>query len=232
MTSLKAGTSSSGSSLGTKVAEAVWGVTGRIESAIQDYEKKLGDYEPDIFITLTIDSGKQYPDEVDLFGSFGRDERTGEITGWGSAFKVDQVLNDLGAYDGLSEEQKEINNGVIPPDALEAIRGMRVHYLLYCSGKNPNKDKPVYNTYWKVLPASENTDPQTAWEQIFSSLQGEDYHMNKLVAGRNYLSEYIARQDDTSFDYGANRNQGGLSAGESQGPNEPEGGSLDDDLPI
>ena len=213
-----------GRRLGQKIAHSVWGKTGIIQSAQQEFNKELGNYSPDIFLTIEIDAGGKYNDKVDLFGSFQRDERTNEITGWGGAFKVDQVLNDLGAYDGLSDEQKQIDGNELPSEAIAALQGIKVQYLVYCSGKHPNKDKPVYNTFWKLLPATDEDDAsEKVFDQIGEALSGDSYHREKLEYGRNYLDSQ--NSGDTSFNYGANT---------SNSPSTPEssGSSLDDDLPI
>lgn len=219
---LELGTSSSSGGLGKKIADGVWGKTGIIQTAQQEFGKELGTYSPDVFLAIEIDSGGQYDDQVDIFGSFQRDERTNEITGWGGAFKVDQVLNDLGAYDGLSDNQKEINGNELPQEAITALQGLRVHYLVYCSGKNPNKDKPVYNVFWKLLPATEDDNPDEKYAAIGEALTSDSYHREKLEQGRAYLAQ--RDEGDTSFNYGANQ----TDPADSQ----PQGGSLDDSLPI
>lgn len=221
--SLELGTSSGGGSLGTKLDEGVFGKTGIIQSAVQHFDKQLGDYEPDLFLEITIDSGSQYEDVIDIFGSFGRDERTNEVTGWGSAFKVDQVLQDLGAYNSLTEEQRQLNGNRLPDGALQALQGMKVHYVVFCTGKHPNKDKPIYNNFWKIMPASDSVDPDVAFAKIQETLMNDDYARERLTKGRDYMETYKANNSGGRLPSGTG-NSGGAPA------NSP--GGIDENLPI
>src|SRR5690242_4827808 len=60
----------------------------------------------DIGIRLTLDIGRDFQPEMVIAGSFKRSQDTGEVTGWGSAFVVQEALSRLGFNGTLGDGNK------------------------------------------------------------------------------------------------------------------------------
>ena len=186
--SVKLGTSSSGS-LGQEIAPGVYGKEGKIVKVTQFTDKVLGTFEPDLFITFEIDTGGEYNDTIDIFGSFKRDERTSEVIDWGGAFRIDKTLKELGAYDGIPESKQVLSDNLtIPDQAIDNLYGIDVLYLLFAVGKNPNKDKNMWNTFPSIaLKGKEPEDCTRIFNGLYQELKTDDYNYTKLVKGRDYM---------------------------------------------
>lgn len=96
---------------------------------------------PDLSIRIKFDVGASFEPEDLIVGNFKKDEVSGEVIGWGSAFKVgDFFLKALGLKDiSLTEDNK------IPTEYFENAIGKTVLRLTYAYAKNiegKNKYKP------------------------------------------------------------------------------------------
>lgn len=83
----------------------------------------------DIGIKLTLEIGRGFRPEMQIFGQFKRDPATGEIIGWGSAWLVQDALNRLGYSGSLDDGNK------IPADALQHLVGVHFLRLAYVVGQ-------------------------------------------------------------------------------------------------
>jgi hypothetical protein len=191
---LKAGQSSSNSSQKSsgKVADGLYGKKGIITSVTQVPDKVMGNYKPDLFIEFKIKSGA-YDNTVVLFGHFNRDKQTQKIINWGLASKVDQAFQRLGAYEGLTDAEKELDGIMFNTAVLDNLIGTPVYYLSYVYGKQRNADKPAYRNYGYLLPVDENYTDEEHYDIIYQVLQGDNYTMKQLHDGQSYLRESSER---------------------------------------
>lgn len=83
---------------------------------------------PDLAIRVKFDVGASFEPEDLVVGNFKKDDVSGEILGFGSAFKVaDFFLKAFGEEDlSLTEDNK------IPDEWLTKAIGKKVHRLTYC----------------------------------------------------------------------------------------------------
>lgn len=206
---LKAGQSLDNKASGNngRIAEGIYGKKGVITKVVQHTDKKLGNYEPDVFIEFTIKSGA-YENSVTIFGHFNRDQMTQKIISWGLAGKIDQAFNRLGGYDGLSEEEKQMNGVMFSEAVLNNLIGKPVYFLSYVYGRQRNADKPAYRNYSYLLPVNEEQSDEDHYNLIYDVLQGDAYTMKQLAEGRAYLQEsserYKASQQSSNTSSTAN----------------------------
>jgi hypothetical protein len=190
---LKVGQSTSQSSSGSnKVAEGVYGKKGIITGCKQIPNQKLGTYEPDVYIDFTVKSG-DYNNTVSVFGSFNRDKQSQKVTGWGLAAKVDKTFARLGAYEGLTDEEKNLNGVMFNDKVLEAVIGKPVYMLSYVIGKRRDADKPAYRNFWYLMPEQEGASDEDHYAAIWEAFQADDYATKGLREGQAYLQESSSR---------------------------------------
>jgi hypothetical protein len=108
---------------------------------------------PDLAIRVKFDVGASFEPEDLIVGNFKKDEVTGEVLGWGSAFKVgDFFLKALDLKDiALTDDNK------IPEEYMKDAIGKSVLRLTYAYSKNiegKNKYKP-WNKFGDVSKSPE-----------------------------------------------------------------------------
>jgi hypothetical protein len=87
---------------------------------------------PDVWLKLTLDVGRSFQPTMDFFGEFKRDDQTREIIDWGSAFKVKNLLANLGIEGNLGED------GSLPKAMIEQLVGKEFYRLQYVSKLKEN----------------------------------------------------------------------------------------------
>lgn len=107
-------------------------------------------FEVECAIKVTVDIGREFNKDLTIYGDFKKDER-GCLTGWGSAFRIDRLINHVGGWNG------ELNEPVIPQEALECLIGKTVMFLQYVKGKS-DEGKTRYATYQIVADETEGMD--------------------------------------------------------------------------
>lgn len=100
----------------------------------------------DIGVRLVLEIGKDFQPELLIAGNFKRSE-SGEITGWGSAFPVQELFSKLGFKGNLNSDNS------LTDEALEAMLGKKFLRLSYVSGtKNNGK---VHYSDWNIIATPE-----------------------------------------------------------------------------
>jgi hypothetical protein len=118
--------------------------------AVEDVSGKeipFRDRPYDIGLRFTLDVGRDFQPEMLIAGNFKRDPSTGEVTGWGSAFVVQESLIRLGYRGDLDPGNR------IPPVFLEGLPGMSFVRLSYVSGTK--QDGRVKYTDWPQIATVE-----------------------------------------------------------------------------
>ena len=90
------------------------------------------DQPVDIGLKLHLDIGRDFQPEFIIAGNFKRDPATGEVTGWGGAFVVQDALARLGYAGNLTDEN------TIPVDVPPALIGKKLYRLSYVAGRRDN----------------------------------------------------------------------------------------------
>lgn len=193
---LIAGKSNPTKSNSNNIAEGVFAKKGVITGCVQKTGETLGrnDYVPDAFVEFTINSDG-YDNKVLVFGSVIRDKQTGVFSAIGSAGKVDQTFSRIGALNGLSDEQLAISQSsegrlYFTDDVIKACIGKPVYFVSYVYGKRNNSDKPAYTNFNYLVGASDDVNPEDAYNEIYAALSASDYDYKKLAEGREYLAKY------------------------------------------
>jgi hypothetical protein len=99
----------------------------------------------DIGIKLTLDIGREFQPELTIAGNFKVTD--GEVTGWGSAFAVQEAFSRLG-YEGALDDGNRIPQGV-----LETFIGQKILRLSYVSGTKP--DGRLRYSDWNLIGSVE-----------------------------------------------------------------------------
>jgi hypothetical protein len=193
---LIAGKSNPTKSNNNSIAEGVFAKKGVITGCVQKTGTTLGNkgYVPDAFVEFTINSDG-YDNKILVFGSVIRDKQTGAFASMGSAGKVDQAFSRIGALNGLSDEQLAISQNSegrlhFTDDVITASIGKPVYFISYVYGKRNNSDKPGYTNFNYLVGASDDVNPEDAYNEIYAALEASDYDKEKLMIGREYLAKY------------------------------------------
>jgi hypothetical protein len=97
----------------------------------------------DIGMKLTLEVGRDFQPEFLIAGNFHIDIKSGEVTGWGSAFVVQDALLRFGYTGPLDPGNK------IPPKALQDLVGITFLRLSYISGTKQS-GKPRYSDWTTI----------------------------------------------------------------------------------
>jgi hypothetical protein len=88
------------------------------------------------FDTVTKKNGETFEPKMTIYGDFEKDankqtllDPSGAPQGWGSAFKIDRLINQVGGWNG------ELASKEIPDEALLPLIGKTVYTLQYASKK-------------------------------------------------------------------------------------------------
>jgi hypothetical protein len=133
-------------------------------------------------LEVVFDVGKTFNPQLRIFGDLKYNPTNGEATGWGSSFKIEQllVITDNEGADLVRltpEEEANVPAGVkarvgnnafykIPLTALDNMPGKEVLLLSYAAGKrNDDPSKTSYNRWdilWQVPVKIEDLDKSVA----------------------------------------------------------------------
>jgi hypothetical protein len=188
---LKVGESSVQTTASGKVAEGVYGKKGVITACKQFPDKKLGNYSPDIYIEFTIKSGA-YENTVSVFGHFNKDAMTQKVLNWGLAAKVDQTFARFDAYEGLTDDKRQLEGVMFNEKVLENMIGKPAYMLSYVYGKRTDVDKPAYRNYGYLMPHQDGASEDEHYKFIWDVMQGDNYVMKQIADGQAYLKESAA----------------------------------------
>lgn len=91
-------------------------------------------YSDDISIHLTLDIGRDFQPNMYIGGNYKKDEVSGEIVGWSTAFKVKMFFDSLGMPIML-DKGKNPQSSRLPADAEQILKGKEFLRLTYISTK-------------------------------------------------------------------------------------------------
>jgi len=85
----------------------------------------------DVGVELTLEVGRSFQPKLTVAGNFKRDPISNEITDWGSAFRILELMRIL--CPEFIEELK--TSHTVPPDAVAAMRNKKLLRLTYVTGR-------------------------------------------------------------------------------------------------
>lgn len=182
MSQLSFGKSSQGFSNSIKVGEGVYVIHNTVKGARVEYNTSMienSQYKDDIALRMLLNvDGKDWDKELYIGGNFKREGSpqggTPQISGWGSAFRVARVFDELGIEGTLVD-------GRFEQSAIEMLIGRELFYLQYVRGFN-NEGKVAYADYRLVGAQRENEEPKDTAERLFKMFSDD------LQGG--YISNY------------------------------------------
>lgn len=104
----------------------------------------MGGKSFDIAVELELDIGRSFNPTVTLLGNYKRDT-AGNIVGWGGAFKLPQLMADLGIQGRFHSD------GSVPVEMLRQLVGRSVYRACYVSGAKED-GKLKYTNYDRLVP--------------------------------------------------------------------------------
>ena len=110
-------------------------------------------YSDDISIHLTLDIGKDFPPNTYLGGNYKKDEMSGEIVGWSTAFKVKLFFDAIGMPIKLDKGMQP-QSSRLPADAEQVITGKEFLRLTYVSTKTKKDGSPLWKDWQETRNVS------------------------------------------------------------------------------
>jgi len=120
----------------------------------------MGQFPSDVALKILFPErqrkdGSTFQPSMTVYGDFERDAR-GLVTGWGSAFKIDRLINHIGGWN------QELQSQEVPVEALNMLIAKEVYHLQYCKGLTPGGQRQMVN-YQIVAGLVENDQPGDRW---------------------------------------------------------------------
>ena len=110
-------------------------------------------YSDDISIHLTLDIGKDFQPNMYIGGNYKKDEMSGEIVGWSTAFKVKLFFDAIGMPIKLDKGMQP-QSSRLPADAEQVITGKEFLRLTYVSTKTKKDGSPLWKDWQETRNAS------------------------------------------------------------------------------
>ena len=118
----------------------------------------------DIGLKLHLDVGKGFYPQMIIAGNFQRNFPSDEVSGWGSAFVVQDFLNKLGFTGRLNKDNK------IPVNIIQSIIGKKFYRLSYVSGIK--EDEKLKYSDWNIISTEDEGAEYLADKFYKSVLKG------------------------------------------------------------
>ena len=139
----------------------------------------------DIGLKLHLDVGKGFYPQMIIAGNFQRNVPTDEVSGWGSAFVVQDFLNKLGFTGKLNKDNK------IPVNIIQSIIGKKFYRLSYVTGIR--EDGKLKYSDWNIIATAEEGPEYLAEKFQKSFLKGYPKNYRPELAGtENYNQNSFA----------------------------------------
>ena len=110
-------------------------------------------YSDDISIHLTLDIGKDFQPNMYIGGNYKKDEMSGEIVGWSTAFKVKLFFDAIGMPIKLDKGMQP-QSSRLPADAEQVITGKEFLRLTYVSTKTKKDGSPLWKDWQETRNVS------------------------------------------------------------------------------
>lgn len=177
----------SGSSSGSKSKDNLFVDKVKIAKAEIKYGVKEDwqTYSDDISVHLTLDIGRDFQPNMYIGGNYKKDDVSGEIVGWSTAFKVKMFFDSIGLPIML-DKGKSPQSSKLPADAEQRLIGKEFLRLTYIS----TKTKRDGGQLWKD------------WQET----RMPNYEVSKFKAefkdsvGKNYVKDFKSSEESSESD--------------------------------
>ena len=167
--------------------------------SIQDLSGKttqFQQYASDLCVEVKVKLLKNdWEKTFNVAGNFKRDMSTKEITDWGGAFKVRDFFISAGMKDKLEELLPKMEEGKIPDELKEGVKGKAILILSY-------RNKKGKTSTWNQV--SVPTRKKEAFKDYFMKEYYKSKKKDKGPWPSNYQPNDFSENGDDSFNFGAN----------------------------
>jgi hypothetical protein len=143
-------------------------------------------YGNDLAIKVLYDNGRPGDWAFYLSGKYKRDELSNEVIDWGSCFTINMAFDNMGMYEGFTQEQKEefakvMDNGKIPEAFIEKAksRTLKIQILSYKNSEGKSRTYKITGKYGDPI------------DKLLKKFENDEY-------------VHKAKDESTAFPYGAN----------------------------
>tara|TARA_R100001594_G_C4015669_1_gene258016 strand:- start:479 stop:1066 length:588 start_codon:yes stop_codon:yes gene_type:complete len=164
------------SSTESKHADNIFLNTVKIHECNIQYGVKL-DWQKtadDISITLKLDVGRDFMPELYIGGQFKTDELSGEVSGWGTAYKVKLLFDAIGFPLRLSKGKTKEHQR-LPEDAPNILNGKEFVRLSYKSTRLKQNGDNRINDWQQVAKIGDEKDLKDAFHKAVSNNWVKDF---------------------------------------------------------
>ena len=158
----------------------------KVVTADINYETKQDwqTYSDDMSINMTLDIGRDFQPNFYIGGNFKKDETSGQVIGWGTAFKIKLFFDAIGMPIRLSKG-KLLQDQRLPDDAASQLIGKEFARLTYKS----TKLKKTGDNMWKEWQETRPTNVDHA--------EFKDKFRNAV--SNNWIKDFLSPDDDVPF---------------------------------
>lgn len=158
----------------------------KVVTADINYETKQDwqTYSDDMSINMTLDIGRDFQPNFYIGGNFKKDETSGQVIGWGTAFKIKLFFDAIGMPIRLSKG-KLLQDQRLPDDAASQLIGKEFARLTYKS----TKLKKTGDNMWKEWQETRPTNVDHA--------EFKDIFRNAVT--NNWIKDFLSPDDDVPF---------------------------------
>jgi hypothetical protein len=193
MTMLNFGTPRSESS--NRVGEGIFVQKATVLKARCEKNARMiegSEFVDDLAVRMKLDIGKEWEKDLYIGGNFKRSGQ--KIVGWGQAFRIEHLLNELGIKGSVDEDL------MIPREVVAQIQGREIFYLQY-AGYTRNDGKVGYKDF-PLIAAQQDGESE---EDTIIRLAKRFHEDHEKGFVKNYRPELLGDTGDgTDFGFGSN----------------------------
>ena len=171
----------------TKNSENIFVDNVKIVTANLNYETKQDwqTYSDDMSISMTLDIGRDFNPSFYIGGNFKKDETSGEVLGWGTAYKIKLFFDAIGMPIRLSKG-KLLQDQRLPQGAESQLIGKEFARLTYKSTKLKKTGDNMWKEWQETRPTSVD---HAEFKDIFRN-----------AVANNWIKDFLSPDNDVPFD--------------------------------
>ena len=171
----------------TKNSENIFVDNVKIVTANLNYETKQDwqTYSDDMSISMTLDIGRDFNPSFYIGGNFKKDETSGEVLGWGTAYKIKLFFDAIGMPIRLSKG-KLLQDQRLPEGAESQLIGKEFARLTYKSTKLKKTGDNMWKEWQETRPTSVD---HAEFKDVFRN-----------AVANNWIKDFLSPDNDVPFD--------------------------------
>ena len=171
----------------TKNSENIFVDNVKIVTANLNYETKQDwqTYSDDMSISMTLDIGRDFNPRFYIGGNFKKDETSGQVLGWGTAYKIKLFFDAIGMPIRLSKG-KLLQDQRLPQGAESQLIGKEFARLTYKSTKLKKTGDNMWKEWQETRPTSVD---HAEFKDIFRN-----------AVANNWIKDFLNPDNDVPFD--------------------------------